>query len=62
MTSPEFVIEKFWPLLPLFFVGMWLLVSFIISKTGWSSFSTRYPALHRPEGRKKAAAIVHRSL
>jgi len=62
MTSPEFPSRSFGRCFHSSFVGMWLLVSFIISKTGWSSLSTRYPALHRPEGRKKAAAIVHRSL
>jgi hypothetical protein len=36
--------------LPFFFVGMWLLVSFIISQFGWRSFSSRYPAHIRPSG------------
>ncbi len=48
--SPPHAAE-FWPFFPVFFVGMWLFVSFIISQTGWRSFSNRYPVRTRPPGR-----------
>jgi hypothetical protein len=41
----------FWPFFPFVFIGMWILVSFIISHMGWRSFSSRYPAASRPAGR-----------
>ena len=40
----------FWLILPFFFVGMWLLVSLVISHTGWRSFSSRYASQVRPPG------------
>ena len=36
--------------IPVAFLGMWLLVTFIISRVGWSSFAARYPAPSRPPG------------
>jgi len=50
MTSPTHQSQAFWPLFPLFFVCLWVSVSFIISRTGWHSFATRYPARSRPVG------------
>jgi hypothetical protein len=44
-------LANFWPFFPFFFIGMWILVSFIISRMGWRSFSRRYPAGSRPAGR-----------
>ncbi|UAY53632.1 hypothetical protein [Ferruginibacter albus] len=29
---------------PFFFIGMWVLVCFIISKMGWADLFTNYPA------------------
>jgi hypothetical protein len=40
----------FWPIFPFFFVGMWLIVSFVISHLGWRSFSRRYSSQVRPAG------------
>jgi hypothetical protein len=34
----------------LFFIGMWILISFTVSRMGWRSFSSRYPAPFRPPG------------
>ena len=38
------------PLFPLFFVGMWMLVTFIISNFGWRAFAQQYRCDVRPEG------------
>jgi len=43
-----------WRVIPLFlllFIGMWVMVSFIISKVGWNTFATRYPARSKPAGK-----------
>src|SRR6266404_3585283 len=42
--------QEFWPSFPLFFVGMWVFVSFVISRMGWNAFAERYPAETRPTG------------
>lgn len=34
----------------LVFVGIWLLISFIVSRAGWQAFAKRYPARIRPAG------------
>ena len=47
--SPSHV-DEFWPFFPVLFVGMWLLVSFIISHLGWRSFSSRHAMQTRPPG------------
>ena len=47
--------EEFWPFFPIFFVGMWVLVCFIISHMGWRSFSARYAMQTRPPGRVYAS-------
>ena len=40
-----------YPLLfPLFFVGLWVGVGFVISRMGWHSFATRYLARSQPVG------------
>ena len=44
-TPPDF-----WPIFPLFFVGIWLFVCFIISHEGWRSLSSRYSSPVRPAG------------
>ncbi len=43
---------------PVVFVGMWLLVTFIISRVGWSSFAARYPAPSRPPGTAHNCPVV----
>lgn len=43
--------DKFFPFFPIFFVGMWIVVSFTISHLGWRSFSARYGTQTRPPGR-----------
>jgi hypothetical protein len=43
--------DNLWPFFPVFFVGMWMFVCFIISQLGWRAFSNRYPAPVRPPGR-----------
>ena len=47
--------QDFWPFFPLFFLSMWITVTFIISHMGWRSFSRRYPARSRPAGRVYAS-------
>ena len=42
--------EDFWPFFPVIFLGLWVFVPFIISRMGWHSFATRYPAPTRPRG------------
>ncbi|WP_395751044.1 hypothetical protein [Prosthecobacter sp.] len=44
--------EDAWILLafPFFFIGMWLLITFIISRTGWVRFARAYPCPTRPPG------------
>lgn len=37
-------------LFPLVFVGMWLAISYILSRFGWIRFSRRYPCRTRPIG------------
>lgn len=51
MASSAPQAHDFWPFFPLLFVSGWIAVSFIISHTGWRSFSSRYPARSRPPGR-----------
>jgi hypothetical protein len=43
--------DELWPLFPLFFVGLWVVVCFFISQMGWRAFSNRYPMQSRPAGR-----------
>jgi hypothetical protein len=50
MASSQSQTTELWPLFPVFFIGVWMFVSFIISRMGWSSFAERYPALTRPRG------------
>jgi len=42
--------HELWLIFPFFFVGMWVFVSFVISRMGWNAFATRYPAETRPTG------------
>lgn len=39
-------------LIPFFIIGMWLLVIYIISKTGWSKLAVEYKTLDKFEGTK----------
>jgi hypothetical protein len=48
-SHPE-VLLLFLTLIPLFFLGMWTLVVFVVSHMGWRSFSNRYPAQSQPPG------------
>jgi hypothetical protein len=50
MASSQSQTNELWPLLPVFFIGLWVFVSFTISRMGWNSFAERYPALTRPRG------------
>jgi len=50
MPSSQSQPQEFWPFFPLFFVGMWIFVNFVISQMGWRSFANRYPAQTRPTG------------
>ncbi|WP_395740870.1 hypothetical protein [Prosthecobacter sp.] len=43
---------------PCFFVGMWLLVTFIISRSGWARFGEAYPCPERPSGTSYAAPFA----
>jgi hypothetical protein len=49
--------EKLWLLFPLFFVGLSLLISSNLSRTGWRSFASRYPARSRPSGTSYASPL-----
>jgi len=54
MSSSQSNPLPFWPYGPLFllfFVGIWVMVTFIISRAGWNSFATRYPASTPPGGK-----------
>jgi hypothetical protein len=51
MLASQPLKPDFWPFFPLFFVGMWVMVSFIISRAGWNSFATHYPAPNPPTGK-----------
>lgn len=48
--------EKIPYLFPLFFIGMWTLVSFVISKIGWSSLVDKYK-LNRVHNFKRIGLI-----
>jgi hypothetical protein len=50
MSPPGTNGQEFWPVFPFFFVGMWVSVSFLISRMGWNSFAVRYPVETRPTG------------
>jgi hypothetical protein len=39
-----------------FFVGMWLAVTFLISRFGWAGFAKRYRSAERPSGKSFHAA------
>jgi hypothetical protein len=51
MPTPPSPLPSFWPVFLLLFVGMWVLVCFLISLCGWRSFAARYPAPIRPAGK-----------
>jgi len=38
-------------LFPFYFIGVWVLVGFIISRMGWHSFAQKYASATRPPGR-----------
>lgn len=42
--------EKYFVPFPLYFVGIWLGISFLISRMGWHGFASRYAAKERPQG------------
>src|SRR6266516_56545 len=50
MSPPQTNGQEFWPFFPIFFVGMWLSVSFVISRMGWNAFAERYSSETRPQG------------
>lgn len=43
---------------PFFFVGMWLLVTFIISRSGWARFGEAYRCPERPSGTSYAVPFA----
>ena len=50
MSSGTQELQGFWLFFPVVFICLWLCVSFFISRMGWHSFATRYPARIRPGG------------
>jgi hypothetical protein len=43
---------------PFAFVGMWIFISFIISRFGWIRFTRKYPSQGRPPGRVYSVPMV----
>jgi hypothetical protein len=52
--------ERLFYLFPLFFIGMWVLVTFIISKMGWADLATHY--LYEGEFTGKRIGIISASI
>lgn len=50
MAPSQIQSHDVFPFFPVFFVFMWVSVSFIISRFGWKSFATSYPIKVRPAG------------
>ena len=43
--------EQFWPFFLLYFIALWVGVSFLISRMGWHGFAQKYAVSSRPHGR-----------